>query len=104
MGDGRWVVEWLSGDVHTSRRPAASTAFDTRAPREPEACRGSTRPSRARQAFPKLRVKLKKLVPALPGDTDLDLNDRGIDLAPEAWAKMMADASDNKLVLDVSHL
>lgn len=55
----------------------------------------------AEPAFPKLRVKMKRLVPALPGDADLDLSDRGRDLAPEEWAAMLEARGEGGLVLDV---
>ena len=48
-------------------------------------------------AFPKLRVKLKALV---PGAT-VDLSNRGEDLSPEQWATMLADEAAPKHVLDV---
>jgi len=53
----------------------------------------------AEVAFPKLRVKLKALVPSLQGER-LNLADRGVDLSPVAWDEMMAEPS-HKLLLDV---
>ncbi|KAL1498709.1 hypothetical protein AB1Y20_014020 [Prymnesium parvum] len=55
----------------------------------------------AEPAFPRLRVKHKKLVAALPGDEELDLTDRGVDLTPEEWAAMIASQEEQKVVLDV---
>ena len=53
----------------------------------------------AEPSFPRLRVKLKGLVPDV-GD-GVDLEQRGEDVEPERWAEMLADSSLSKLVLDV---
>lgn len=53
----------------------------------------------AEPSFPRLRVKLKGLVPEVGDGVDLD--QRGEDVEPEQWAEMLADSSLSKLVLDV---
>lgn len=46
-------------------------------------------------AFPKLRTKVKKLV---PGGGDLDFSDRGQDLSPEEWATMLDEQVQSGVV------
>ena len=53
-------------------------------------------------AFPRLRVKHKALVPEMADGAAVDLADRGEDVAPEEWQRMLAERNtSNVRVLDV---
>jgi UPF0176 protein len=51
-------------------------------------------------AFPRLRVKAKRLAPLVRG-RDVNLRLRGVDVAPRQWERMLAERSKDAILLDV---